>query len=105
MDRPTIQLWAEDEVHFQRHTSLMRMWSPIGCQPNIASASTRQKVGFFGAINLKDGRLLTKRAPVFNADTFGNFLHYLLEHTEGKIYLILDNVRYHRAKDLKRILL
>lgn len=101
MNDPTIQLWAEDEVHFQRHTSLTRMWAPVGQQPIITSASTRQKVGFFGAVNLKNGRLSTKTAPVFNADTFGNFLYYLLEHTEGKIHLILDNIRYHRAKDLK----
>lgn len=101
MNDPTIQLWAEDEAHFQRHTSLTRMWAPVGQQPNITSASTRQKVGFFGAVNLKEGRLLTKTAPVFNADTFGDFLHYLLEHTEGKIHLILDNARYHRARDLK----
>jgi hypothetical protein len=28
MQDPTIQLWCEDEVHFQRHSSLIRMWAP-----------------------------------------------------------------------------
>ncbi|HAW49377.1 TPA: hypothetical protein DCX16_00265 [bacterium] len=40
-------------------------------------------------------------AAVFNAETFKDFLCYLLEHTEGRIFLILDNIRYHKAKDLK----
>jgi len=101
MQDPTVQLWCEDEVHFQRHSSLIRMWAPLGKQPRVISPSCRDKVGFFGALNLKTGRLLTQEAPVFNAQTFGEFIRYLLRSTQGKIYLVLDNARWHRAKDLK----
>jgi len=102
MKNPGIQLWAEDEVHFQRHSTIMRMWSPKGRQPRVISASTRQKVGFFGAINVKTGELVTTKAPTFNVDTFGDFLSYLVQRTEGKLFLILDNARWHRARDLKK---
>ena len=64
MKDPTIQLWCEDEVHFQRHSSLIRMWAPKGQQPRVLSPSVRHKVGFFGALNLKTGCLLTKEAYV-----------------------------------------
>ena len=101
MNDPDIQLWCEDEVHFQRHSSLIRMWAPKGQQPRVLSASTRQKVGFFGALNLKTGCLLTKEASTFNAVTFGDFLSYLFQHTEGKIHLILDNASWHKAVDLR----
>jgi transposase len=77
------------------------MWAPRGQQPHVLSASTRQKVGFFGALNLKTGCLLTKEASTFNAETFSDFLHYLLQHTEGKMHLILDNVSWHKARDLR----
>ena len=80
----------------------MRMWSPKGRQPRVISASTRQKVGFFGAINVKTGQLLTQKASGFNSDTFGEFLPYLLERTEGKLLLILDNARWHKPRDLKK---
>ncbi len=100
MKDPEIQLWCEDEVHFQRHSSLIRMWAPKGQQPRVLSASTRQKVGYFGALNLKTGCLLTKEAPTFNAETFGDFLSYLLQHAQGKIHLILDNASWHKAQDL-----
>ncbi len=101
MKDPAVQLWCEDEVHFQRHSSLIRMWAPKGQQPRVLSPSVRHKVGLFGALNLKTGRLLTQEAPTFNAQTFGDFIHYLLQSTQGKLYLILDNARWHRSRDLK----
>lgn len=101
MKDPDIQLWCEDEVHFQRHSSLIRTWAPRGQQPRVDSASTREKVGFFGAVNVKTGCLLTKDAPTFNGETFGDFLRYLLQSTQGKLHLILDNAKYHRARILK----
>lgn len=101
MKDPSIQVWCQDEVHFQRHSTLIRMWAPKGQQPRVLSASTREKVGFFGALDLKTGCLLTKEASVFNGETFGDFIGHLLQHTHEKLYLILDNASYHRAKALK----
>jgi transposase len=101
MSDPNIQLWCEDEVHFQRHSSLVQMWAPRGQQPRVLSASTHEKVGYFGALNLKTGALLTREAPTFNGDTFGDFLRHLLQCTSGQIYLILDNAPWHRARHLK----
>ena len=101
MKDPTAQLWCEDEVHFQRHSSLIRMWAPKGQQPRVLSPSVRHKVGFFGALNLKTGCLLTMEAPTFSAETFGDFVRYLLQSTHGKLYLILDNARWHKARDLR----
>ena len=101
MQDPTIQLWCEDEVHFQRHSSLIRMWAPKGQQPRVLSPSVRHKVGFFGALNLKTGQLVSQEAPTFNAQTFGDFIRYLLQSTQGKIWLILDNARWHHSKELK----
>jgi transposase len=101
MSDPHMHLWAEDEVHFQRHTTLTRMWAPMGHQPRVLSASTREKIGFFGAIDLTTGRLVTQEAATFNADTFGSFISFLLMQTKGTIFMIMDNARWHRAKDLK----
>lgn len=43
------------------------MLSLKGKQSHVLSASTRQKVGFFGAINLKTGCHLTQEAAMDNA--------------------------------------
>jgi len=101
MRDPSVQLWCEDEVHFQRHSTLIRMWAPKGQQPRVLSASTRQKVGFFGALNVKTGRLVTMEASTFNAETFGDFIRHLLQCTQERFYLILDNATWHRARVLR----
>jgi len=102
MKDPNIQLWCEDEVHFQRHSSLMRMWAPKGQQPHVPSASTREKVGFFGAVNLKTGVLVTKDAPTFNSETFGDFLDYLLQATHGEDLSDSGQRQVAQSKSLER---
>lgn len=97
----SIEIWAEDEIHFHRTTSLIRTWAPVGQQPRVLSASTREKIGFFGTLSLKTGRLLTQESSTFNGETFYYFLCYFLRHTKGRILLIMDNARWHRAKILK----
>jgi transposase len=77
------------------------MWAPKGQQPHVLSPSVRHKVGFFGALNLKTGQLVTQEASTFSGQTFGDFIRYLLQSTQEKIFLILDNARWHRPKDLK----
>lgn len=104
MKDPSIEVWSEDEVHFQRATSLIRTWAPKGKQPRILSPATREKVGFFGAVSLKTGRLSTQEVYVFNAETFQDFLSYLLNFTDNHILLILDRASYHRAKILQPFL-
>jgi len=37
------------------------------------SASTPGKVGLLGALNVKTGQLITKRASVFDGESFGDF--------------------------------
>jgi len=44
---------------------------------------------------------LPQKAVTFNAETFEEFLYHLLRHTKKKIYLVLNNTRWHRAKKLK----
>ncbi|MFC1860880.1 transposase [Chloroflexota bacterium] len=55
------------------------------------------------ALNLKTGSLLTKEALTFNSETFGALIRYLLESTKGEIHLIMDNAKWHRAKDFKDV--
>src|SRR5687767_11498924 len=59
---PNVDLWAMDEVHFQQHGSRCRMWIPPEVKdPICLHHPTRKSVGFFGAVRLRDGRLITRR--------------------------------------------
>lgn len=53
-------------------------------------------------VNLKTGRLLTEKAEVFNQRTFQFFLEEALSRVkEEKIILILDNAKWHHAKQIQ----
>ena len=57
---PDIDLWAEDEVHFQQHGSRCRMWiAPEITDPVVLHQPTRKSVGYFGAVRLRTASLLT----------------------------------------------
>ena len=98
-----VDLWAIDEVHFQQYGSRCRMWvPPEDRDPIILHHPTRKSVGYFGAIRLRDGKLVYSReSDRFNGQTFWDFMKLLREQSrvEGKrIVVISDNAKYHHAK-------
>lgn len=103
MQESGVDLWAEDEVHFQQHGSRCRMWiAPETTDPVVFHQPTRKSVGYFGAVRLRDGKFTYHREDQkFNAQTFLVFLKQL-KHTAcrsgRRVVVILDNARYHHGK-------
>jgi transposase len=98
-----VDLWALDEVHFQQRGSTCRLWVPPEISdPVCLHAPTRKSIGYFGAVRLRDGRLLMSRPKgMFDAKTFWSFLRKLerLSRASGRrCVVITDNVPYHHAK-------
>lgn len=83
-------------------------WSEKGKQPMIQKKQyKRERVTLFGAVNPISGEVIVQQANKGNGITFLKYLKKILrfyKNTKGKIYLILDNVRYHHAKILKPFL-
>lgn len=78
------------------------MWVPPEEKtPILLHHPTRKSVGYFGAVNLRDGRVKVQREDgKFNADTFWTFLKTLLQYakrTGRRIVLLVDNAKYHHA--------
>ena len=92
-----------DEVHFQQHGSRCRMWIPPEVKdPICLHHPTRKSVGFFGAVRLRDGRLITRReSGRFKGETCWEFLQHLkrCSRVSGKrVVIISDNAKYHHAR-------
>ena len=92
-----------DEVHFQQYGSRCRMWVPPETKdPVLLHHPTRKGIGYFGAVNIKDGRFVYKREDErFNGQTFWEFLKQLksVSVKKGlKVMVITDNAKYHHAK-------
>lgn len=78
------------------------MWiAPEDKDPIVRHEPTRRSIGYFGAVRLRDGRLLTKREDEsFNAQIFWSFLMELeiASRVSGRrIVVISDNAKYHHA--------
>jgi transposase len=82
------------------------MWvPPEDTDPVQLLAPTRKSLALFGAVNLRNGQLVTQFEKKFNAMTFQTFLEKLLHHAEGRrLVVILDNAKYHHANVLKPFL-
>ena len=92
-----------DEVHFQQYGSRCRMWVPPEIQdPVLFHHLTRQSVGYFGAVRLRDGRLFFQpERDQFNALTCFQFLKNLRRasaRSGRRVIVITDNARYHHAR-------
>lgn len=98
-----VDLWATDEVHFQQYGSRCLMWvPPEETDPVLLHHPTRKSVGYFGAVRLRDGKLVFHReSERFNAVTFHTFLKHLRQASSRSgrcVVVITDNARYHHAK-------
>jgi transposase len=101
--RNDLDLWFEDECHFQQHGSRCTMWvPPEDTDPIVLHAPTRKSVAVFGAICAGDGRMVARREEKFNAATFLSLLKQLVRHRRRgrKMMVILDNACWHHARML-----
>jgi hypothetical protein len=78
------------------------MWiPPETIDPVLFHHPTRRSVGYFGAVRLRDGKLIYRRETKrFNAETCFAFLRQLWAvclRSDRKVIVITDNVRYHHA--------
>jgi len=104
MANDTMDLWALDEVHFQQQGSRCRMWVPPETKDPIVyhHHPTRNSVGYFAAVRLRDGQFLFRReSGRFNGETFWEFLKVFREASVvsgRRVVAISDNAQYHRSK-------
>ena len=95
-----MDVWFEDECHFEQHGSRCVMWvPPEQTDPIVFHAPTRKSVAVFGAVSSAHGRLVVQRGDPFNAATFLAFLKKVLRHRRrGRcLVVVLDNAKYHHA--------
>jgi transposase len=98
-----VDLWALDEVHFQQQGSRCRMWvRPETKDPIVLHHPTRQSVGYFAAVRLRDGKFIFQRETGrFNGETFWAFLKMFQAESVcpgRRVVAISDNAQDHRSK-------
>jgi putative transposase len=81
-------------------------WSEKGQQPKICQPQRKkERKTILGCVCPENGMLVTDIADKGNTATFFSFLIKAVKAFDGKkLYMVLDNVRFHHAKRLKPIL-
>ena len=83
-------------------------WSEKGKQPCVEQKQyKRERITLFGCVNPDSEEVIVKKAERGNAKSFNKYLKKVLFHyrnSKGKVYMILDKVRYHHAKRLNPFL-
>lgn len=74
------------------------MWAKCGCQPQVKSAPTQEKIAFIGYVNPASGQLLTYECSKFNYETIMESVHSFAEQVpdDKKILIVLDNASWHK---------
>jgi len=91
-----------DEVLFEQHGTSCRMWVPPEVkEPFILHHPTKESVGYFGAVRIRDGKYIyTREDDKFNGVTFFSFLkkiHRVGKRSGRKVVVIIDNAPVHHA--------
>jgi transposase len=99
----TVDVWALDEVHFQQQGSRCRMWVPPESRdPVVFHHPTRNSVGYFAAVRIRDGKFLFRRETGrFNGESFWAFLQQFRNASSPahrRVITISDNAPYHHSR-------
>jgi putative transposase len=96
----------EDEISLSNTATVSYGWSIKQQQPKISQPQRkRERKTIFGAVNPDTGDLVERVEDKGNTASFFRFLCNCVKKNEGKkVYMVLDNVRFHHAKRLHPIL-
>ncbi len=86
-----------DEADFRLLSPIRASWSPVGTQPVYTTPGNYQTLYAFGAYEPATRRFIYRVFHRKRCGEFQGFLEHLLKQFSGKLYLVLDNVRTHKA--------
>ena len=90
-----------DEAGFRSDHQTGTSYSPKGKTPVIKSTGKRFRVNMISTVTNKGTLRFMLFEESFTTDVFLKFLKRLINSSEPKIFLIVDNLRVHHAKVLK----
>jgi transposase len=83
----------------------MAVWAPKGQTPVVRAHPGREKVCFYGTLDLRTGRDIVTRAQVMNAETTAEHLNQILEALpELPIVLFWDRAPWHSGQPVRDVL-
>ena len=94
----------QDEVSFKQAGSIYRHWALKGIGCVVKTPPTRKSLKVMGAVTVgNDPKFHFRFVNWFNTKSFLSFLDQLISrYKDQKIYLILDNAKYHKGPEVRK---
>jgi transposase len=87
-----------DETGIQNTANYAKGYSPIGKTPVIRVDSKKMKINMLSAISKRGKLRFILYKDNMNAEKFIDFMRRLINDTEKKVFIIVDNLRVHHSK-------
>ena len=96
---------AEDEAGLYLQATTTAVWAPRGQTPVVRVHPGREKVNFYGTLNLCTGEEIVSRAKVMNAAATAEHMQQILEAVpEAPILLLWDRAPWHHGPAIREVL-
>ncbi|MFD1774607.1 IS630 family transposase [Paenibacillus rhizophilus] len=85
------------------YQSLQYNWFPQGHQRKVKTYGKHEGAKLFGALDYETGKVFYQEDEAYDASAFERFLTSVLQaYPTGKIAMVLDNGRIHKAASIER---
>ena len=96
---------AEDEASLYLQATLMRVWALKGQTPVIWSDPSREKVCFYGTLNLLTGKVIVTRTETMNSVANAQHLQAVLAaYPQDPLLLLWDRAKWHGGEAVRQVL-
>ncbi len=93
------KIFFADEAGCRTDHHSGRTWSPVGQTPVVRNLGKHESIGMASAISMRGAMFWMTFDGTMNSALFTEFPDLLIHDIDGKIFLIVDNVRYHTSKE------
>ena len=96
---------AEDEMTLYLQATTMAVWAPRGRTPVVRAHPGREKVNFYGTLDLRTGEEIVMPTSTMNSETTARHLEQILEaYPDVPILLLWDRAPWHRGEAVRAVL-
>ena len=93
------KIFFADEAGCRTDHHSGRTWLPVGQTPVVRNLGKHESIGMASAISMRGAMFWMTFDGTMNSALFTEFLDLLIHDINGKIFLIVDNVKYHTSKE------
>ena len=87
---------AEDEASLYLQATTLRVWAPKGQTPTVRVVTQRDKVNFYGCLDLRTGQAMAMTTTVMNSENTARFLEKVARtYPDRPILLLWDRAKCH----------